>query len=85
MLNMAGEVVVDYSIRLKSELGAERFWINAYSNDVSCYIASRRVIREGGYEADASMYWYNKPSPLAEEAEEIIIDAVRNLALHSFK
>lgn len=85
MLNMAGEVVVDYSIRLKSEFKAERLWINAYSNDVSCYIASRRVIREGGYEADASMYWYNKPSPLSEAAEEIIIDAVRNLALHSFK
>lgn len=83
MVNMGSEVVVDYSIRLKKELGAERIWINAYSNDVSCYIASRRVIKEGGYEADASMYWYDKPSPLSENAEEIIVNAVHELVAAS--
>ena len=85
MINLGGEVVVDYSIRLKNELGAEHLWINAYSNDVPCYIASRRVIREGGYEADFSMYCYDKPSPLAEGAEDIIVTAVNDMIPASFK
>lgn len=78
MINLAGEVVVDYSVRLKNELGAEKLWINAYANDVPCYIASRRVIREGGYEAESSMYYYDKPSAFVEEVEDIIIEAVHD-------
>lgn len=85
MINLAGEVVVDYSTRLKNELGAEALWVNAYSNDVPSYIASRRVIGEGGYEADASMYWYNKPSPFDPRVEDMIVDAVRELLPESFK
>ena len=85
MINLAGEVVVDYSVRLKNELGAENLWINAYTNDVPCYIASRRVIREGGYEAEGSMYWYDKPSPLVEDVEDIIVTTVHDLLPPSFK
>ena len=85
MVNLAGEVVVDYSLRLKNELGAEHLWINAYSNDVPCYIASRRVLKEGGYEAETSMYWYNKPSPFSEEVEDIIVKAVHALVPPPFK
>ena len=85
MINLAGEVVVDYSLRLKKELGAERLWINAYTNDVPCYIASRRVIQEGGYEAESSMYYYDKPSPFSEEVEDIIIEAVHELLPPMFK
>lgn len=85
MINLAGEVVVDYSVRLKNELGAERLWMNAYANDVPCYIASRRVIREGGYEAESSMYYYDKPSPFVEEVEDIIIAAVHELLPASYK
>jgi hypothetical protein len=85
MINMGGEVVVDYSIRLNDKLDSERLWINSYSNDVSCYIASQRVIVEGGYEADASMYWYNMPSPLSEEVEDIIINTVHEMIPASFK
>ena len=84
MVNLAGEVVVDYSLRLKKELGAERLWLNAYSNDVPCYIASRRVIREGGYEAVSSMYYYDKPSPFSEEVEDLIIHAVHDLLPATF-
>lgn len=85
MINLAGEVVVDYSIRLKNELGAENLWVNAYSNDVPCYIASKRVIREGGYEAETSMYFYDKPSPFKEEVEDMIVTAVHDLLPAEFK
>ena len=85
MVNLAGEVVVDYSIRLKNELGAEHLWVNAYSNDVPCYIASARVIREGGYEGETSMYWYNRPSPFSEKVEDLIVDAVHDIIPPAFK
>jgi hypothetical protein len=79
MINLPGEVVVDYSTRLKNDFGADRAWVNAYANDVPCYIASARVIREGGYEAESSMYYYDKPSPFAEVVEDIIVKAVHEL------
>ncbi len=85
MVNLAGEVVVDYSLRLKKELGADHLWINAYSNDVPCYIASKRIIEEGGYEAESSMYYYDKPAPFAVEVEDIIISTVHELLPMSFK
>jgi hypothetical protein len=85
MVNLAGEVVVDYSTRLKNELGAEHLWINAYANDVPCYIASRRVVKEGGYEGETSMYWYDKPAPFAEEVEDIIVGAVHELIAPAYK
>jgi hypothetical protein len=49
MVFLGGEVVVDYSIRMNDMFDSDRLWINAYSNDVPCYIASARILREGGY------------------------------------
>jgi hypothetical protein len=78
MVFLAGEVVVDYALRLKEELGDD-LWVTAYANDVPSYIASRRVIREGGYEVESSMYSYDRPSPFAEEVEDLIVETVHNL------
>jgi hypothetical protein len=44
---LAGEVTVDYAIRLKREL-AGKSWISAYSNDVPGYVGSMRILLEGG-------------------------------------
>ncbi len=84
MVFLAGEVVVDYSLRLKNELGKDRVWVNAYANDVPCYIASKRVIQEGGYEVDYSMYSYNRPSRFSEDVEDIIIRTVYELLPSKF-
>jgi len=78
MVFLAGEVVVDYSLRLKKELGDD-LWVTAYANDVPCYVASRRVIQEGGYEVDGSMPTFDKPARLALESEEQIVTAVHDL------
>ena len=79
MVFLAGEVVVDYSLRLKWEIDAERLWVAAYSNDVPCYIPSRRVLSEGGYEADFSMIYYGHPARLAPATEDLIIETVHSL------
>lgn len=74
---LGGEVVVDYALRLKQELGAGPTWVAGYCNDVMAYIASRRVLREGGYEGATAMIYYGLPAPWAETIEELIIDEVR--------
>ena len=48
LVAMAGECVVDYTLRLKDELGGQGLWVAGYSNDVFAYIPSLRVLREGG-------------------------------------
>jgi putative membrane-bound dehydrogenase-like protein len=84
MVFLGGEVVVDYSIRMNDMFDSDRLWINAYSNDVPCYIASARVLREGGYECDSSMLFYRRPTRLAPEAEDVLCDAVQKIMPHKF-
>lgn len=76
MIALGGEVVVDYSLRLKYELGRERLWVAAYANDVMAYIPSLRVLREGGYEGGDSAVYYGLYGPWAPEVEETIMGAV---------
>jgi hypothetical protein len=84
MVFLAGEVVADYALRLKRELDDSRLWVNAYSNDVSFYVASRRMIPEGGYEVDRSMVYYGQPAPLAAETEDTIVGTVLDLVPRAF-
>jgi hypothetical protein len=84
MIFLGGEVVVDYALRLKWEGDASRLWVTAYSNDVPCYIASKRVLAEGGYEADQSMVFYGRPARLAPEAEDLIVGTVHALLPAAF-
>jgi len=80
MVALAGEVVVDYSLRLKSELPGAAVWVAGYSNDVFGYIPSVRVLREGGYEAGGAMRYTDLPGPFAPSVEELIVAKVHELA-----
>ena len=79
LVGLAGEVVVDYDLRLKRELGAEKLWVAAYCNDVFAYIPSLRVLQEGGYEGGGAMVYYGHPGPFAPSIEETIIGKVHDL------
>ncbi len=71
LVALGSEVVVDYSLRLKKELaGQAAVWIVGYANDYSGYIPSLRVLKEGGYEAQAG--W-------ADTVEERIVGKVHEL------
>jgi len=84
MVFLPGEVVVDYSLRLKKEFDSTRLWVNAYANDVPCYIPSRRILKEGGYEGGSAMVYYDRPTKLAMETEDLIIGAVHDLMPKGF-
>lgn len=77
---LGGEVVVDYSLRLKQELGSGHTWVTGYANDVMCYIPSERVLQEGGYEGASSMVPYQQPSSWKAGLEQKIIDTAHELA-----
>lgn len=85
MVFLGGEVVVDYSLRLKRELDPTRLWVNAYANDVPCYIPSRRILSEGGYEAESSLWYYDRPQRLSPDIEDLIVSTVRDLVPAAFR
>jgi neutral ceramidase len=80
LVTLGGEVVVDYAVRLKQELGPGPTWVAGYANDVMAYIPSRRVLLEGGYEGGGAMVYYGLPSPWTPTVEEDIVRAVHGLA-----
>jgi hypothetical protein len=85
MVFLPGEVVIDYQLRLKRELDGRRLWVNAYANDVPCYIPSKRILSEGGYEAEDSLWYYDRPARLRGDNEDRIVNAVVELLPQSFR
>jgi hypothetical protein len=79
LVALAGEVVVDYSLRLKSELAGPPVWVAGYSNDVFGYLPSRKVLQEGGYEGGGAMRYTTLPGPFAPSVEKRVVDKVHEL------
>lgn len=80
MVLLAGEVVVDYALKLKSTDQSAKdpaVWVAGYCNDVMAYIPSRRVLLEGGYEGGGSNLYYGFPALWSEQFEQQILDEVR--------
>ena len=82
---LAGEVVVDYAKRLKSELDSQRLWLCAYSNASPGYIPSERVLKEGGYEGAGAMIYYDQPTKFAPGLENKIISVVKGQLSGAFQ
>lgn len=76
---LAGEAVVDYSLRLKAELPGAPVWVAAYCNDVFGYLPSLRVLQEGGYEGGGAMRYTTLPGPFAPSVEKLVVDKVHEL------
>jgi lysophospholipase L1-like esterase len=79
MVFLPGEVVVDYSLQIKTAFDHRRLWVNAYANDVPAYIPSKRIWDEGGYEGGGAMIYYDRPTRFAADVESRILTAVRAL------
>ena len=81
LVNMGGEVVVEYTNSLKEIFGQDMFVIG-YSNDVMGYIPSVTIIEEGGYEGLVSQQVYGLPNTWKPEIESMIIQEIVRLAEH---
>ncbi len=79
MVAMGGEVVLDYTTMLEQAFPESNLWVAGYCNDVSAYIPSRRILSEGGYEAEGAMLYYGWPSTFEPSVEEIILENISGL------
>ena len=77
---MGGEIVVDYSRRLKRALAEDQPWTIGYAYEVPCYIPSARIIKEGGYEADSSLTYYGYYGPFRGAIETLLVNRLEGLA-----
>jgi hypothetical protein len=76
---MGGEVVVDYSRRIKRTFAADHPWAIGYAYDVPCYIPSARLIKEGGYETESSMIYYGFYGPFQGGVEAQLLNRLEQL------
>jgi hypothetical protein len=80
LVAFAGEPVVDYVLRVKREFPGEHLVVAGYTYDVMCYIPSKRVLQEGGYEAIDNAIYYGQPGPFLDTVEDLVMAAVRRVA-----
>jgi len=84
LVAVGGEVVVDYALRFKKEFGNQKglkpmLWFAGYSNDVSFYLPSLRVLKEGGYEGGGHMMYTQFTGPFQEDVEQRTFAAIRKV------
>lgn len=82
---LPGEVVVDYDLMLKNTYDPHKLFVVGYANYVPCYIPSNRILREGGYEAEDSLWYYDRPARLSPGIEENIVACAEKLIPPAFK
>ncbi len=78
-VTLGGEVVVDYSLRLKQDIKDPIVWVSGYTNDVMAYIPSLRIWQEGGYEGGGAMIYGTHPTRWSDKTEEHIVGMVMEL------
>jgi neutral ceramidase len=75
---MAGEMSVEYGLRLTRELGGrfDHVWPFGYANEILGYVPVERQIPEGGYEVIGSQMFMGRAGPLESGTEEKIFAAI---------
>jgi hypothetical protein len=76
---MGGEVVVDYSLRIKRLFAEEHPWPIGYAYEVPCYIPSARLIKEGGYEVDSSLVYYGYYGPFRGTIDTGVVNRLESM------
>lgn len=80
LVAMAGEVCVDYALRLRREFAGRRIWVASFSNEIFAYLPTERVLAEGGYEGGTAMVYFGLHGPFRPGLEQQLIDTVKRLA-----
>jgi hypothetical protein len=80
IVGLAGEVCVDYGLRIKRDLGGDRVVVAGYCNALTGYVPPAHAFHVGGYEVDTSYIYGPWPAPYRPEIEGLIIATVMELA-----
>jgi hypothetical protein len=78
MISLAGEVVVGYSLAIKQAYPKENLFVAGYCSEVICYIPTKKILEEGGYEAVDNMMYYGMAGPFAKTIEVKILETVKS-------
>jgi len=79
MIGLAGEPVVDYAMRFKSEFLTQFTWVLGYCNYQFGYLPTWRVLKEGGYEAEGAMQHMPFTGPFTDTVESKVVTGVKKL------
>lgn len=81
LVTMAGEINVEYGLRLKRELGKVIDWVIplGYANEIVGYVPVERQIPEGGYEVVGNAQGLLYSGPFSSGTEDRIVDAAWSL------
>jgi hypothetical protein len=79
LIALGGEPTVEYALQFKAKFAGPLVWVAGYCNDMFGYVPTRRIQREGGYEAGRAMLWSALPGPFTETVEERVVQAVEGL------
>lgn len=72
IVSMEGEVSTEYSLLIKKLFAGDTTLTLGYTNGVYCYIPTRKMIGEGGYESDCN-FFFDMRGPFVPEIEDIIV------------
>ncbi|MEF3303934.1 neutral/alkaline non-lysosomal ceramidase N-terminal domain-containing protein [Paenibacillus sp. GYB003] len=75
LVAMEGEVSTQYSLLIKRLFAPHTTLTLGYTNGVYCYVPTRRMIGEGGYEAECN-FFFNLRGPFVPEIEDIIVGQI---------
>ncbi|WP_158560642.1 neutral/alkaline non-lysosomal ceramidase N-terminal domain-containing protein [Paenibacillus contaminans] len=76
LVAMEGEVSTEYSLLIKKLFGSSRTTLTlGYTNGVYSYVPTRKMIREGGYEAECNFFFHLR-GPFVPEIEDIIVGQI---------
>lgn len=78
LVAMEGEVSTEYALKIKERFGTGRTLALGYTNGVFCYIPTRKMIAEGGYEASCN-FFFKMRGPFLPEIEDVIMEEVESL------
>lgn len=76
LIALEGEISTDYSLMIKRLLQDQTTIVLGYSNGVFTYIPTRKMVTEGGYEADRAPKAHMFRAPFIPEIEDIIIGQI---------
>jgi hypothetical protein len=79
LLAMNGEICVDYGLHVRSVSGGALLPMG-YSNGMTGYVPTQRILTEGGYEAGTSIPWFGLPAPFAPDVEPVLMGALTAMA-----
>jgi hypothetical protein len=79
ILAMSCEPVVDWALNVKRDFPAAMLWVAGYCNDMFCYVPTRRVQAEGGYEGGRATLWSWVPGPFTDDVEDRVAMGIRKV------